>query len=279
MEENEFDFTQNSIFDYIVEQKITHENSNIDSIKNMYDRLYDTLTKCERSLLLKYKKNIQTSPTDIFNMCTIICISFILNTDFFFRMTNQDNDMYVFIQDFASDIDKNFKLFYDVDFFKLPLVHEIVQIHLDNLYTFQSNNWKEITEDVYEPINIISYDDIDRFETYFFTGLTNINSFNKFVKTGLNFNKITNTDKKTSFIQSNIPTKRWRRDDKKKLNFTHNYQSKSRNNASNYTQKSKNSRQDTTQRRRGLLTTIDGGYKKNKTKKYYKKNYINNIKK
>jgi hypothetical protein len=203
-------------------------------------------------------------------------------------MTEHDTAMYEFIEDMAFNFnrDKKFKRFYDINFYKNTLVREIVQIHLDNLYTFQ-NDWKEITEDVYEPINIISYDDIDRFETYFFTGLSlsSINSFNQFVKPNDINITITNTD---NFIRTKPARKTFVNSDhsQNEQNGPVDQNGKMEfddqtiepdllriKKALNATKNNNSNRQDTFKKRRIMPHTyFPGGYKKNKTKKYYKKN-------
>jgi hypothetical protein len=180
MSEQDFYITQNSLFDiYIIDDK--EEN-----FKKLYDTLYEIqIETYEMFRHSSFRDNLYE------NIAKIILISFILNTDFFFRMfpddtTDDTTDYYTNILHFIHS--KIFNIILDALLsndkgkllYALFRFHDlndtffdiIIDIHLDNLYNFPHNN--VITNEILIPQDFENFTNIKRFVIFFKERITQI---------------------------------------------------------------------------------------------------------
>ena len=191
-EEKMYYITQNSLFDIITTKNelfdIFYDFRNKGELfEELYDILYSIQIETYNNPYLEEKHREK-------NISKIILISFILNTDFFFRMFPDDTyytniekcfeyfksfDFNVLIRDNYEELIKALFEFYELD---NDFFYKIIDIHLDNLYNFpHENHGHEAIEDILShiPFNFVSPRLVISFSKFFIEKLKNIISKEK----------------------------------------------------------------------------------------------------
>lgn len=279
---NDEDKTKNSIFD----NSITLNIIPIEEVENMYNRLYDTIYNNETRFIYNIDNRIiNPNPRDNHNnIIQIIIYSFIINTDFFFRMFPEEYvselnisqrllDIISYIQTNMSNIINYIKnddlqalldLFVEIKRKDSFIFDNIVSIHLNNLYHFpyeviNNNNHKQPTEfktDAY----------INNFINTILTMINDINDIsNNITARGKNRRKIDEIDE-ISTQNENLNTSNGTR---KKVKVQPNVINIGGKKYKNKTKKSKKTKKS------NIIKKIKKSKKTKKTKKNKRKMYSN----
>jgi hypothetical protein len=179
--------TQNSLFDnYVVNQHLSYDMTN-----QAYTRLYDILYESEQILFEIFDKNLVQRISELPNLISkIILISFLLNTEFFFRMfpdsidpSKFNNFIYFYfeasnakaiIEPIVNSVLNNGDLTnHFIEFCKSDEIisSTIINIHLENLYNFPFN-WSVNQYQLLIPHNFVDISKIGGFNQQIFQQIT-----------------------------------------------------------------------------------------------------------